>query len=157
MSSVRTTVLTTVAVVGLAGAAQAVPLTTNPGDLSANGPITAVFAFADASDDSQILSVGFGGFIFNNQTDPVGTSRNVGTFTGPIAIQLDNLTQGYSVLTGVTDSGAGGDGVFHADYESDFADFGVGSLSSAAATSIAASPRWVKRTSSEQDQGDRHG
>lgn len=108
----------------LSAPAHAVPQTTNPGNLTANGPVTAIFAFADAADTSQLLRVGFGDVLFNNKSDPVGTSKSF-TNAGAIQFRLDNLTLGYSFVNNVADTGAGGDGFFHARYFPNAAATGV--------------------------------
>lgn len=135
----RKLLLATAALLSFGGAATAMaaPVTTNPGVLTANGAIQAVFAYKDAADMSTLLRVGFGGVIFNNQTDAIGTTKNVGSATGAVTFQLNNMSQGYSFFTGIADSGSGGDGFYHAIYSSTFSTFGVGALSSAAQTAIA--------------------
>lgn len=117
--------------------AQAAPITVNPGSLTADGTVNAVFAFAAADDTSQLLRVGFGGVIFNNKIDAVGTSKTLGINTGLIQFKLDNLTANYSFINDVADTGSGGDGFFHAQYGTTAADFGV-TFSAATNAAIAA-------------------
>ena len=121
----------------VAGPALAAPLTTNPGSLAANGTVNAVFAFADAGDESQLLSLSVGGVIFNNRTDAVGTTKLVGNAVGQIQFQLDNLSGLYSFVNDVADTGSGGDGFFHAQYGTTAASFGV-TFSTATNNAIAA-------------------
>ena len=119
------------------GAAYAVPQTTNPGNLVANGNVTAVFAFSDAGDTSQLLSLSFDGVIFNNKTDAVGTTKSLGNNIGPIQFQLNNLSTSTSFRNNVADTGSGGDGFFHARYFNGAADAGV-TFSAATNAAIAA-------------------
>jgi len=119
---------------GVAVAAHASPVTTNPGSLTASGDVKAVFAFADAGDTSQLLETSFSGVIFNNHVDAVGTTKDLGNYSGAITFVLNNLSSGYAFTTGVADSV---DGFYHAFYSSNFSDFGVGPLSGAAASAIA--------------------
>jgi PEP-CTERM motif len=120
---------------GVAAAAHAAPVTTNPGTLTASGNVKAVFAFADAGDTSQLLETSFAGVIFNNKTDALGTTKDLGTYGGAIEFILNNLSTGYAFKTGVADPV---DGFFHAFYSTKFSDFGVGPLPGASAAAIAA-------------------
>jgi hypothetical protein len=123
---------------GAAGQAHAAPLLVNPGQLTALGPVTAVFAYKDAGDTSHLLEASFAGVIFNNQTDAVGTTKTLANPAGPITFQLFNTSQGYSFFTGIADTvQIGGQDVYYARYSANFADFGVGPLPGAAATAIA--------------------
>jgi hypothetical protein len=129
--------------VGLASQVQAAPITTNPGVLVAGGPLKAVFVYADASDESQLLAVSIGNVIFNNQTSSIGDTADVGNQAGNITFELRNVTQGYSFFTGIADSVLiNGEAVYYAVYSSNFADFGVngGVLPGAAADAIANDP-----------------
>jgi hypothetical protein len=141
MNIVSRTLLGATLALGITGAATAAPLTTNPGALTAGGPLTAVFVFKEAADRSQLLAVSIAGTIFDNQNDPIGTVKdvgNVGPFPAPITFELQNLTQGYSFFTGIADTQQiGGQDVYYARYSMNFADFGVGALPAAAATAIA--------------------
>jgi hypothetical protein len=121
-----------------AGAANAALITvTNP--LVASGPVTAIFAFASAKDESELnasqASIGTV-TLFDNQSDPVGTVVQLATTPGTITFTLNNITQGYSFDAGVLAF----DGQYHAKYSSNFADFGVGALPAAVAAAIAANP-----------------
>jgi hypothetical protein len=114
----------------------AAPVTVNPGELTAFGPVTAVFAFKDAADQSQLLAVDVMGTIFNNQTTALGTSvavGNVGPFPKTITFELKNVSQGYSFYTGIVDAPTG---YYYAKYSTNFADFGAGPLSAAAQNAI---------------------
>ena len=121
----------------LASQAQAAPVTVNPGVLMSMGEINAVFVYRDAADPSQLVRQGSSAVIFNNQTDAIGSSVFVGNGSGTVTFQLNNLATGSSFSTGVADTGAGGDGFYHAIYSTDFSSFGVGTLSAAAAASVA--------------------
>ncbi len=126
--------------VGLSGAAQAAltPITTPP---VASGPFTVVFAFADAADISD-LAFSQGGpetvLITNNgpTADPIGFTVTAG-MAGTVNFILENITEGYSFTAGVVDPV---DGRQHAVTTTNFADFGVGPLSPAAAAAIATRP-----------------
>lgn len=110
----------------LGGPAMAAPITTSPGSLTAGGgPASVVFAFADAADMSVLLRVGVAGVIFNNQTDAVGTTKSLGSPSGPIQFVLDNMSRGYSFVNDQADIGPGGDGFFHAKYGTSPSAFGV--------------------------------
>jgi hypothetical protein len=114
----------------------AAPVTVNPGELTAFGPVTAVFAFKDAADQSQLLAVDVMGTIFNNQTTAIGTSVNVGNvgpFPKTITFELKNNSEGYSFFTGIID---GPTGYYYAKYSNNFADFGQGPLSAAAQAAV---------------------
>jgi len=124
--------------IGLSTQVQAAPITTSPGDLIAAGPLKAVFVYADASDTSLLLAVDIMGTIFNNQTDAIGTVKDVnvpGPFPTQVVFQLDNVTQGYTFFTGTATGG-----IYYATYSTDFSDFGVGALPQDAADAIAADP-----------------
>lgn len=123
--------------VAASGLARAVPQTTNPGNLIANGNVTAVFAFSDAGDTSQLLSLSFAGVIFNNKTDTPGTTKTLGNNAGPIQFQLNNLSTSTSFLNNFPDTGSGGDGFFHARYFGSAAEAGV-TFSTATNNAIAA-------------------
>ncbi|HEY8612724.1 MAG TPA: PEP-CTERM sorting domain-containing protein [Roseomonas sp.] len=123
--------------VGLATTAQAAPVTTDPGTLNALGEIRAVFVYSSAGDTSVLTRVGSSSPLFNNQTSAIGTTVLGGNASGPIAFELNNVTKGTTFTTGVADTGPGGDGYYHAVYSSNFASFGVGALSAAAAAAVA--------------------
>ena len=137
MKALKTLLLASAVMVGAVSLATAAPVTVNPGSLTANGNVTAVFAFAEASDESQLFKVSAGGVIFDNKVDAPGTTRNIGANSGLIQFRLNNLSAGYSFINDVADTGAGGDGFFHAKYGTSAADFGV-TFSAAANTAIAA-------------------
>lgn len=100
-----------------AGTAAAAPVTTNPGPLTANGTVSAVFAYVDAADSSNLLRLNFGGVIFNNKVDAVGTTKVLSPVNaGLIEFQLQNVTQGYTFTNDLADTGPGGDGFYHAKY-----------------------------------------
>lgn len=114
------------------------PLTTNPGLSQGTGvSSTAIFAFAAAGNTSELVLTGFGGNpIFNNSTNAVGASVNLGVLSGPQQFGLNNLTSGTSFLADVADS----DGNYHAFYSTNFGDFGAGGLPTDVANAIAALP-----------------
>jgi hypothetical protein len=111
-----------------------VPDTTNPGLLTGNGTdAKAIFAFQDAGDTDLLLLMGFGGNpIFNNHTDAIGTTKDLGVLSGGQEFELNNLNTNTLFLSDVADS----QGNFHVHYSTNFADFGVGALPAAAATAI---------------------
>ena len=112
-----TAIFAAVGAIALMGTAHAVPITVSPGSLSSLGTVKAAFAFADAADTSTLIRLGFGGVIFNNQVDPVGTVKTVaGTSPGLIQFVLQNVTQGYSFTNDLADTGPGGDTFYHARY-----------------------------------------
>ncbi|PZO11489.1 MAG: hypothetical protein DCF26_21135 [Burkholderiales bacterium] len=124
-----------VAALGVLASASAAPVTTNPGVLQAYGPVKAVFVYKDASDQSQLLAASIASVIFNNQTDAIGTVKdvgNVGPFPTDITFILNNLSEGYQFATGVATGG-----IFYAKYATSFLDFGLGALSANAAAGVA--------------------
>lgn len=123
--------------VAASGVAHAVPQTTSPGDLTANGSISAVFAFASAADRSQLLRVGFAGVIFDNTVDTVGITKNVGSAVGTVQFALQNLSVPATFTNNTADTGPGGDGFFHARYFANAAAAGV-TFSAATNAAIAA-------------------
>ncbi|TPG57689.1 PEP-CTERM sorting domain-containing protein [Roseomonas nepalensis] len=125
---------------GLATAAQAAPITVDPGSLSSNGQVTAVFVYRDAADTSVLTRSGSPNVIFNNGSDAIGTTVNLGSVNGIVTFTLTNQATGASFSTGVRDSGAGGDGFYHAVYTTNFSSLGVGALSAAAAAAVAQLP-----------------
>jgi hypothetical protein len=129
-------ILLGVALLGLAGAASAVPLTVNPGQLTASGPVRAVFLYKEAKDTSELWTSGFTSKIFDNQADSIGSVRDLGALgPGSLTFELKNVSQNYSFYTDVP-SGAN----YYAKYSTDYADLGVGAMSDAAAAAIAADP-----------------
>jgi len=138
---------------GLATAAQAAPITVDPGSLSSMGQITAIFVYRDAADTSVLTRVGSSGIIFDNTTDAIGKAVDVGNGNGIVTFQLANQATGYTFSTGMADTGTGGDGYYHAYYSSDFSGFGVGALSAAAAAAVAQLPGPVTYVGFEDMRG----
>lgn len=136
MNALKTILLASAVAVGAFGVANAAPVTVNPGSLTANGNVTAVFAFAEAADTSQLFKLNAGGVIFNNKVDAPGATKSIGANTGLIQFQLNNTSAGYSFINDVADNTAGGDTFFHAKYGTSAADFGV-TFTAAANTAIA--------------------
>jgi hypothetical protein len=102
---------------------------------NAAGPMTVIFLFEAAADESTLSwDQGAGpAVLFDNQTAPLGTTiANFGA-AGPVVFTLENLTQGYTFTIGTADSG-----VQHFQATNNFADFGVGALPAASAAAIAA-------------------
>lgn len=100
-----------------ASTAAAAPVTTNPGPLTANGTVSAVFAYADAADSSNLLRLNFGGVIFNDKVDAVGTTKVLSPVNaGLIEFQLQSVTQGYTFTNDLADTGPGRGGFYHAQY-----------------------------------------
>lgn len=126
-------ILAAAALLCFAGAASAVPLTISPGQLAVSGPVKAVFLYKEAKDTSELWTSGFTGKIFDNQADSIGTVKDLGTLgPGSITFELKNLSQNYSFYTDVP-SGAN----YYAKYSTNYADFGLGAMSDAAAAAIA--------------------
>jgi hypothetical protein len=102
---------------------------------NATGPMTVVFVFQDADDESTLSwNQGAGAVaIIDNQADPRPTT--VGPFgaAGPVTFTLENITQGITFTVGTAVAG-----VQHFVRTNNFADFGVGPLSAASAAAIAA-------------------
>jgi hypothetical protein len=119
-----------------AGASAApLPVTTPP---QADGPMTAVFAFADTVDHLRLLwDQPFDLLppqpLFDTLADPPAAVVAGFGGAGPVTLILENLTQGYSFTAGTPDLG-----VQHFVQSDDFTDFGVGPLAAATAAAIAA-------------------
>jgi hypothetical protein len=136
-------------IAGTSGLASAAPQISNPGTLSANGDVQAVFAFADAGDES-ILSLAIGSTIlFDNKTTQDGTTVDLGVLAGPIEFVLNNLTQGVAFINDQADFG---DGFYHAHYGATATDFGV-TFSAASDAAIAALPGSVVLVGFEDMRG----
>ena len=133
MNALKTFLLASAVTIGTIGGAVAAGITVNPGNLSVTGDFTAVFAYADAADTSQLLKLNLNSLIFNNKSDSVGATKAVTSAAGPVQFQLDNLSAGYSFINNVIDS----DGFYHAKYGTSASDFGV-TFSTAANNAIAA-------------------
>jgi hypothetical protein len=136
------------------------PITKNPGPLIGNGNGSeSIFAFASASDRSQLTLMGFGGNpIFDNTVNNPGDTVDLGSLAGPQVFGFHNLSSGTSFLANAPDSA----GDFHAFYATDFSAFGVGALPAAAAAAIAALPAgaavtfvgWEDRTGAQGSDFD---
>jgi len=106
--------------------------------LVANGPMTIVFVFKDANDESTLSwDQGAGAAeLIDNQTDPRPTT--VGPFgaAGAVTFTLENLD--FPAPTGQTFTlGTAVNGIQHFVRTTNFADFNVGALSAASAQAIA--------------------
>jgi hypothetical protein len=112
------------------------PTTVNPGLLNAlGGDSTAIFAYANAGDTSELTLTGFpSNPIFNNSVNADGNTVDLGVLSGPQQFGLNNLSTGTSFLANVADPA----GDYHVFYTTNFADFGVGALPAATAAAIAA-------------------
>ena len=82
-----------------------------------------------------MLTQSFSGAIFNNKSDSVGKTQNLGNTAGYIQFELKNLTSPYSFINDKVDTGAGSDGYFHAMYGTKASDFNV-TFSAAVNTAI---------------------
>lgn len=134
MKLIRKVFLGVAATVALMTSAAAAPVTENPGVLQAYGPVQAVFVYKDASDQSQLLAATIADVIFNNQTDAIGTVKNVGNvgpFPTDITFILNNLSRGYAFSTGIATNG-----IFYAKYANDYSELGLGALSAAALAGV---------------------
>src|SRR5262245_54010185 len=72
-----------------------VPSTTNPGPLTGTGqPSTAIFAFADAANQSSLNLItppGFANPVFvNNDGFPIGSTKSLGSPVGNVIFGLNN-------------------------------------------------------------------
>ena len=126
-----------------AAAAHAVPITTPPPALNANGDVTAVYIFADAGDTSILNELTPQAFaqIFCNHTGGGCTASASGDTEplfppsqfGPMVFTLANITTG----TTFTSNAADANGNYHVRITSNYADFGLGALPGPAATALA--------------------
>lgn len=123
--------------VAVTGPVLAVPVTVSPGNLTANGNVSAVLAFAETDDQSELFTPNVAGVIFNNRTDAFGLTKSLGFSNGPIQFRLNNLSKNYSFTNDLADTALGGDNFFHAKYGTTAADFGV-TFSAATNAAIAA-------------------
>ncbi len=98
---------------GIANAAY-INAATNKIESSHGGEIIVVFEGLSAADSSNLVSVNTGATILNNQTAPIGTSVNIGSFSAGEAIdfRLDNLSKSVSFVTGLASDNY--DNVLHA-------------------------------------------
>jgi hypothetical protein len=128
---------------GAAAQASPVPFALTPlTSATALGPMTVVFVFQNAADESTLSwDQGAGAAaIVDNQNDPVGTTAlNFGA-AGSVTFTLENLSPPnvftFTLGTAVDD----GDGnlIQHFQGSTNFADFGVGALSAAAQAAVTA-------------------
>lgn len=120
--------------------ANAAPITTPPPVLTATGDVKAVYIYASARDTSTL-----------NETSPVswpvifcnhssgsctaataGETVDLGVQSGPLVFSLDNLTTTTIFMSNAPD----GAGDYHAEISTNYADFGLGPLPSAAASAL---------------------
>lgn len=125
-------------------AANAAPIMTPPTMITAlGGNVTAVYVFADAGDTS---SLGLGAptpavpQIFCNHVmgactmaNAAGDTMSLGNRSGMLTFTLSNLSTGKMYDSASPDAG----GAYHAMISTNYADFGVGTLPSAAAAALA--------------------
>jgi hypothetical protein len=128
----------------MAVAADAGPVTTPPATITAlGGNVTAIYVFADAG-DSSILGIAAPPpavpMIFCNHPTGACTTAgtpgdvvNLGNRSGMLTFTLSNTSMSTMYDTVNPDS----DGNYHAMITTNYADFGVGALSSALATELA--------------------
>jgi hypothetical protein len=125
----------------LAGAlpACAVPITTAPMALTANGDVHAIFIYKKAGDTDTVSLSGSAAPIFCNRNTAgctkaqAGDLVDLGDLSGALSFTLNDVTTGSSFLSTAIDPF----GDYHALITTDYADFGAGSLNAAAATVIA--------------------
>jgi hypothetical protein len=126
------------------------PIVINPGPLNGGAPdaSSAIFAFADAADQSTLNltmpAFGSNPIFTNNNGDPIGLTKSLGVLAGPVVFQLNNLTTGINFPANVADV----NGNFHAYYtgmcnnvatcNGEYAVFGAGALAMSVADSIEA-------------------
>ena len=121
----------------LFGSANAGPVTSvdpalNP--FSVDGSIQIVFAFSDASNEDLILDIPAlaSNPILDNHVSPIGTTVDLGSYTGNLTFELNNLYTGAKYYSDALD--AYGD--YHVILDANYADFGIGSLDPTALASI---------------------
>lgn len=136
--------LALLAAAAMATAAAAGPVTTPPATITAlGGNVTAIYVFADAG-DSSILGLGAPSpsvpqIFCNHPTGACTTAgmpgdvMSLGNRSGMLTFTLSNNTKGMMYDTVNPD----GDGNYHAMITTNYADFGVGALSSALMTQLA--------------------
>jgi hypothetical protein len=120
--------------------AEASPITSPPDTIIASGDVTAIYAFASASDTSRLGLIGQPQFqkIFCNHTfnscvqSVLGSAVDLGLQNGLLVFSLDNLTQGSNYSSAQPD--ASGD--YHVKISADFSSFNVGSLPALSASTI---------------------
>jgi hypothetical protein len=124
------------------------PSILNPGTLDISGPAlsTVIFAYTDTADTSQLTLTGRNTSILNNKQHVIGDIVALGRLSGPQVFGLDDLSTGASFLANVPDINDD----FHATYSVNCSDisscrtayaiFGVGTLDTAVATTIADLP-----------------
>jgi hypothetical protein len=142
---------------GLASSAWAAPVTSNPGLLQGTGySATVVFVYEDAGDMSDLRLNAGGKVIFNNKLDAIGTTVQLGNLSGGQDFVLENLSIPAVFHTNVADRF----GDYHARITTNYADFNVGGLSSAASAALASisSPiiyvGWEDRIGGDYDYND---
>jgi hypothetical protein len=126
-----------------AAAAHAVPITTAPPPLIANGEVTAVYIFDNAGDTSILseLTPQAIAQIFCNHSGGGCTASATGDTVdlfppdqfGPMVFTLENITTGTTFTSDTADA----DGNYHALITANYADFGLGALPGPAATALA--------------------
>ena len=126
-----------------AAAAHAVPITTPPPSLNANGDVTAVYIFADAGDASilnELTPQAIAQIFCNHSVSGCTASASGDTNDlfppsqfGSMVFTLENTDTGTTFTTNAAD----GDGNYHALITTNYADFGLGALPAAAATALA--------------------
>jgi len=142
-----------------------VPITSPPPTLTANGDVTALYAFADAGDTSnmgELLPVPIP-HIFSNHANGAFTANvsgdavDLGVQNGSMVFTLSDITN----LENYTSNLADINGNYHIFVSSNFADFNVGALPAGAAAYEAAHPTlswiyvgWEDRTVAEGSDFD---
>lgn len=124
------------AAAALAVPSAASPITTPPPVIAAlGGNVTAVYVYANAMDASFLALSPSATPIFCNNPTPgcasgssAGESVNLGNLSGLLTFTLNNTSTGFTYDSTNPD----GDGNYHAIITTNFADFGVGTLPSAA-------------------------
>ncbi len=117
MRSVGASIFASLTVFGAFGAASAAYINpaTNQIEAEGRGDILVRFDFFSAAYSSDVVSVDYGGgVLFNNQTDPIGTTVNIGSFAAgeEVNFQINVLNTGLSYVTGLGSDNF--DGVVHA-------------------------------------------
>jgi hypothetical protein len=142
------------------------PVTVLPPPLVATGDVTALYAFSDAADTSNMGEVSPSALfphIFSNHANVPfaanvpGDTVDLGVQAGPMVFSLADITNGESYVSNLADI----NGNYHIFVSSNFADFNVGALPAGAAAYEAAHPTlswiyvgWEDRTVAEGSDFD---
>jgi len=149
-----------------ASASAGTAITTPPPVLTASGDVTALYAFSDAADASNMGEVSPSALfphIFTNHANGAfsanvpGDTVDLGVQSGSMVFSLNDTTNLESYISNLPDI----NGDYHIFVSSNFLDFGVGALPAGAAAYEAAHPElswiyvgWEDRTTAELSDFD---